>query len=293
MAPFPRGLFRVSIRWLHLLSMEFTQDSLTDWMNRAGQVPVLPKSEVLRISKLIHSLEKDSLKRKRLISKLVLHNMRLVVTFVSNFMRAKSAHKWGSTESLDYLQVGVLGLYKAAEKFDPERGYAFSTYATHWIRSTVGRYNLRASSPFKISEEACRCAYSYEKHGKISEFAHVSSYCRNNPAELVGMVRSAQSPASLYSETDGGGMMIDHLLIAQPESIEFYENGFNPQIEKLLIEAGLNEIEDAVIRSVFIDGLKKDEVCDRHQITSSEFLKTKQKAINKLRKIATPDMLEV
>lgn len=275
------------------MSMEFTQDSLTDWMNRAGQVPVLPKSEVLRISKQIHSLDEDSPKRKRLIGKLVLHNMRLVVSFVNNFMRSKSAHKWGSTESLDYLQVGVLGLYKAVEKFDPERGYAFSTYATHWIRSAVGRYNLRASSPFKISEEACRCAYSYERYGKISDRAHVSAYCRNNPAELVGMVRSAQSPASLYSELDGGGMMIDHLVIAQPESVEFYENSFDPQVEKLLIEAGLNEIEDVVIRAVFIDGLKKEQVCERHQMTSSEFLKTKEKAIKKLRKIATPDILEV
>lgn len=271
--------------------MEFTQDSLTDWMNKAGQVPVLPKSEVLRISKIIHSLDEESPKRKRLISKLVLHNMRLVVSFVNSFMRSKSAHKWGSTESLDYLQVGILGLYKAAEKFDPERGYAFSTYATHWIRSTVGRYNLKASSPFKISEEACRCAYSYERHGKISDRAHVSAYCRNNPTEIVQMVRSAQSPASLYSELDGGGMMIDHLLIAQPEEVEFYENGFNPQIEKLLIEAGLTELEDAIIRSVFIDGLKKDQACDRHQITSDEFLKMKQKAINKLRKVTTPDIL--
>lgn len=273
--------------------MEFTQDSLTDWMNRAGQVPVLPKSEVLRISKLIHSLDEESPKRKRLIGKLVLHNMRLVVSFVNNFMKSKSAHKWGSTESLDYLQVGILGLYKAAEKFDPERGYAFSTYATHWIRSTVGRYNLKASSPFKISEEACRCVYSYERYGKISDRAHVSAYCKNNPSELVDMVRSAQSPASLYSETDNGGMMIDHLMIAQPEEVEFYEDSFNPQIEKLLTEAGLSVLEDAVIRSVFIDGLKKEQACERHQITSKEFLKAKEKAINKLREIATPDILEV
>ena len=93
-------------------------------------------------------------------------------------------HKWGSSETLDYLQVGTMGLFKAAEKYDPSRGYAFSTYATHWIRSHVGRYNMKASSPFKISEEACRHVYYYEKHGKMNNNAHVGQEWKENPERM-------------------------------------------------------------------------------------------------------------
>jgi RNA polymerase sigma factor (sigma-70 family) len=268
--------------------MTGSQDQLTEWMNEAGRIPMLPKSETLRIAKLIQGLPADSSKRRKLVGKLVTHNMRLVVSFVHPFMRAKSVHKWGSPETLDYLQVGTMGLFKAAEKYDPSRGYAFSTYATHWIRSHVGRYNMKASSPFKISEEACRHVYYYEKHGKMNQNAHVGREWKENPERMCEIVKAAQAPCSIYAEADNGSMLIDYLQISQPEPIEFYDNKFNPEIEGMLLRANLNEMEDLIIRAVFLHSLNKDQVCSQYSISQGEYLKTKEKAIKKLRKIASP-----
>lgn len=273
--------------------MTGNQDELTNWMNEAGRIPMLPKEETLRIAKLIQSLPEGSVKRKKLVGKLASHNMRLVVSFVCPFMRAKSVHKWGSPETLDYLQVGTIGLFKAAEKFDPSRGYAFSTYATHWIRSCVGRYNMKASSLFKISEEACRHVYYYEKHGKMNPKAHVGKEWKDNPDRMCEVVKAAQSPCSLYSETDNGSMLIDYLQVAQPEVVEFYENEFTPEVEAMLVKSGLDKMEDAVIRATFLRGLKKEEICSQCNINQSQYLKIKEKAIRKMRKIASPAMMEV
>lgn len=67
-------------------------------------------------------------------SKMIEHNLRLVVSIVK-----KRCLKYTAEDFLDMLQAGSMGLDRAAEKFDPDRGYKFSTYATWWIRQFVAR----------------------------------------------------------------------------------------------------------------------------------------------------------
>lgn len=67
-------------------------------------------------------------------SKMIEHNLRLVVSIVK-----KRCLKYTAEDFLDLLQAGSMGLDRAAEKFDPDRGYKFSTYATWWIRQFVAR----------------------------------------------------------------------------------------------------------------------------------------------------------
>ena len=52
-------------------------------------------------------------------------------------------YAFSGVQRQDLVQEGVLGLIRAAEKFDPKRGFAFSTYATNWVRSLVGKAALR------------------------------------------------------------------------------------------------------------------------------------------------------
>lgn len=138
---------------------------ITRWLDSAGKYPRLPAHVVNIIGKQIQALPEDDPKRKKLVSKLVRHNLLLVVSFVKKFMDRKSHNYWGSPETLDYLQVGVVGLIRAAEKFDPARGYAFSTYAGFWMRSTVGRYNLKTITPVHVSESAARKLIYYKRNG--------------------------------------------------------------------------------------------------------------------------------
>ena len=76
------------------------------------------------------------------LQKMVLSNQRLVIAFIRDRKNRTSTTRSGSVNSLpdeDLFQEGMIGLQQAAEKFDPDRGYKFSTYAYWWIRQSVNR----------------------------------------------------------------------------------------------------------------------------------------------------------
>ena len=96
------------------------------YLNEIGFSPLLTAAEEVHFSRL--SLRGDAVARKRMIES----NLRLVVKIARRYMNRGLA-------LLDLIEEGNLGLIRAVEKFDPERGFRFSTYATWWIRQTIER----------------------------------------------------------------------------------------------------------------------------------------------------------
>ena len=70
---------------------------------------------------------------------LVLHNLRLVVGFARRYMSFVCRFDLKNIQLLDLIQEGNIGMRHAAAKFDPARGYRFSTYASWWIRQSINR----------------------------------------------------------------------------------------------------------------------------------------------------------
>lgn len=103
-------------------SIEATQIYLSE----IGATPLLTAEEEVYFSRL--SLKGDEPSRQRMIKS----NLRLVVK-ISRKYQNRGLHL------LDLIEEGNLGLMRAVEKFDPERGFRFSTYATWWIRQTIER----------------------------------------------------------------------------------------------------------------------------------------------------------
>ena len=103
-----------------------TTDSLQLFLNEAGRYPLLTAAQEVELAKKIERGDKDA---KDL---LVNSNLRLVVSI------AKKYQGHGLT-LLDLIQEGIIGLIRAAEKFDWRKGFKFSTYATWWIRQAVQR----------------------------------------------------------------------------------------------------------------------------------------------------------
>jgi len=103
-----------------------TTDSLQLFLNEAGRYPLLTAAQEVGLAKRIEDGDKSA---KDL---LVNSNLRLVVSI------AKRYQGHGLT-LLDLIQEGIIGLIRAAEKFDWRKGFKFSTYATWWIRQAVQR----------------------------------------------------------------------------------------------------------------------------------------------------------
>src|SRR5262245_33482434 len=105
---------------------ETTTDALQLFFNEMRRYPLLSKEEEIELAKAI---ERGDLEAKE---RLVNSNLRLVVSNARRYMRQ-------DLNLLDLIQEGILGLIRAAEKFDWRKGYKFSTYATFWIRQAIQR----------------------------------------------------------------------------------------------------------------------------------------------------------
>ena len=103
-----------------------SDDSVKMYLREIGRVPLLTAKEEIELARRIGE---DDIVAKR---KLVRHNLRLVVSIAKKYINR-------GLPFLDLIQEGNLGLIRAAEKFDPERGYKFSTYATWWVRQGITR----------------------------------------------------------------------------------------------------------------------------------------------------------
>ena len=103
-----------------------TPELLPSYLSRIDKGKVLTHQEEIDLSK--RAKAGDEKARQRLIEK----NLRLVISV------AKKYRGYGLPFE-DLIQEGNVGLIKAVEKFDPDRGFRFSTYATWWIRQAVGR----------------------------------------------------------------------------------------------------------------------------------------------------------
>jgi len=103
-----------------------TTDSLQLFLNEAGRYPLLTAAQEVELAKAIEAGDKGA---KDL---LVNSNLRLVVSIAKKYQ----GH---GLMLLDLIQEGIIGLIRAAEKFDWRKGFKFSTYATWWIRQAVQR----------------------------------------------------------------------------------------------------------------------------------------------------------
>ena len=255
-------------------------DEITAWMNAAGRQPVLTKEEVCVLARKIRSEEANSPRHKFYVNKLVSHNLRLVIRFVHLYMNGKSKRNWGEVDTLDFLQTGTLGLIRAAEKYDPETGYTFATYATYWIRSFIGRYAIKTSSIFHIPENACRDAYAFEKHGFIKNKSHEVG------KEFTKLVRSAQSVVSLDMPiSEESDMILSDYLESKYAICPEDGGSFSSEIQDLMRAAELDEEQIKVLEHLFIDEMKVKDIIQITSLSKRQVTNLKEAAFQKLKQV--------
>jgi RNA polymerase nonessential primary-like sigma factor len=120
-----------------LSGMQRSLDATQMYLNEIGFSPLLSPEEEVYFARLAQKGEPAG--RKRMIES----NLRLVVKIARRYLNR------GLT-LLDLIEEGNLGLIRAVEKFDPERGFRFSTYATWWIRQTIERAIMNQTRTIRL-----------------------------------------------------------------------------------------------------------------------------------------------
>jgi RNA polymerase primary sigma factor len=105
---------------------DIADDSVRLYLREIGKIPLLKADEELALAKRVQAGDKDAK------DKMAEANMRLVVSIAKRYVGR-------GLDLLDLIQEGNTGLLRAVEKFDPDKGFKFSTYATWWIRQAITR----------------------------------------------------------------------------------------------------------------------------------------------------------
>ena len=116
-------------------------DSIALYMSQVGQYTLLSRDEEQEIARRV--VAGDRLAREQMINA----NLRLVVSVARKYMNR-------GVDFLDLIQEGNTGLMRAVEKFDPDKGFKFSTYAIWWIRQSVSRAIAEKSRTIRIPVHA-------------------------------------------------------------------------------------------------------------------------------------------
>lgn len=146
------------------LGTDILSDVTQLYFNDIGQNALLTVEEEVRYARLVK--QGDFLSRQKMIE----HNLRLVVNIAKHYSGR-------GLQLLDLIEEGNLGLIHALEKFDPERGFRFSTYATWWIRQSIERAIMYQSRTIRLPVHVIK-----ELNTVLRAMRHLETHSERDPS---------------------------------------------------------------------------------------------------------------
>ena len=261
-----------------------TDDPVRMYLKEIGKVPLLSPEEELALAKRM--AEGDEEAKKRMTEA----NLRLVVSIAKRYVGRGMLF-------LDLIQEGNLGLIKAVEKFDYEKGYKFSTYATWWIRQAITRAIADQARTIRIPVHMVETINKTIRVSRqlLQELGHDPSAEEiaeqmDMPVEKVrDILKIAQEPVSL--ETPIGEEEDSHLgdFIPDEDASEPSEAAsfslLREQLEEVLDTLAPREKKVLELRFGIVDGRTRtlEEVGKEFNVTRERIRQIEAKALRKLR----------
>ncbi len=275
---------RVKEIYDELLKEVSMDDPVKMYLKDIGKVPLLQPDEETELAKKMMDGDEEA---KRLLSEA---NLRLVVSIAKRYMGR-------GMQFLDLIQEGNLGLMKAVEKFDYQKGFKFSTYATWWIRQAITRAIADQARTIRIPVHMVETINKLmrvsrrllQELGREPNPEEIGKEMDLPPERVMEIQRIAQDPVSLntpigeendtvlgeFIEDEGGTAPTDAVsdMMRKKQLLEVLET-LTPREEKVLrLRYGL---DDGRIRTL-------EEVGKIFNVTRERIRQIESKALRKLR----------
>ena len=261
-----------------------TADALAQFLDEAGRHPLLTPAEEIELAKRI---ERGDLAAKE---RMITSNLRLVVSIARKYQ--------GVTDLclLDTIQEGMLGLIRAAEKFDWRKGFRFSTYATLWIRQAIGRaldqHGRTIRLPVNLAQRERRIARAERelatKLGREASLEEIAAAADVTPEQVNEMRELARKVTSLERPVgdDEGAELGELLPSGAPLPEEEVELTLREQVVRDVVSR-LPDRERTVIKLRYgLDGdpepVPVSEVARRLELRPSEVQRLERGALAEL-----------
>lgn len=275
-----------------------TDDSVKIYLQQIGKIPLLSSAEELDVAKKIK--EKQSEFAKKI---LVNANLRLVVSIAKKYIGR-------GLSFLDLIQEGNIGLMKAAERFDYEKGYKFSTYATWWIQQSITRAIADKARAIRLPIHMIESLNKIKKTtvdlttelGRTPTKDEIAYRLGIPVSKLTQIVKSAQSTISI--ETPANNKKEDSTKIADyivdetadtPDSRVSQESMLE-DIQKMLSQLMDKERDVLIMRyGLNNNGEKKtlDEIGSMYGVSRERIRQIENRAISKLKKMCRNEKLTI
>jgi RNA polymerase primary sigma factor len=264
-----------------------SDDPVRMYLREIGKIPLLTADQEIELARRIELGGADGAVAKR---RLVQANLRLVVSIAKKYVGRGMLF-------LDLIQEGNLGLIRGAEKFDHERGYKFSTYATWWIRQAVTRAIADQARTIRIPVHMVEQINKLKKitrqlaqdKGRKPTEEEIAAVLEISVSKLREIVKVAQEPVSLETpigkEDDSklGDFIEDK--DAETPAMSVTQELLREDIIEVM--AGLSPRERDVLRLRFglDDGRQRtlEEVGQLFGVTRERIRQIEAKALRKLR----------
>lgn len=259
-------------------------DSTRYYLKEIGKIPLLTFEEERALANKIAAGDEEA------VDTMVMHNLRLVVSIAKKYTGC-------GLSLLDLIQEGNTGLIEAAHKYDVNKGFRFSTYATWWVRQKIGRALSDQSRSIRIPAHIAELVSRIKKvtgtliqklgrtptEEELAEILGVEVDKIKVALDMSQAVSSLDVPVGDDDETTVGDLQADHG--AQNPMTSLIAEANKQVIESVL--ATLNEREANVLRLRF--GMESDhahtleEIGEKMGVTRERVRQIEVKALRKMR----------
>ena len=274
------------------INAKFTADMVRTYLREIGRVPLLSREEEIVYGKQVQQMmvileAKEALRKeidhepslaewaarvnqsetelnrlmvqgRRAKQKMIEANLRLVVAIAKKYQKR-------NMEFLDLIQEGTLGLERGVEKFDPTRGYKFSTYAYWWIRQAITRAIAQQGRtirlPIHITEKLNKIKKVQrelaQKLGRSPTPVEIAQELELEPAQIREYLNMARQPVSLDVRVgDNQDTELQEMLEDDGPSPEYYttQEFLRQDLNNLLAELTLQQRQVVALRFGLEDG---------------------------------------